>query len=440
MTLPLPRLWPENRVIRLVLLALAGLGVLSVVLSALWAQQARLRAADSLALRVAATVSLLADIPGPRHRDLFAAVADRETNVMMRPSLPRDGGWQPIDRLDDGVSRHLARTFGNAGFRDAVWIDPRHGPDHRFGVAVRFGNGHWIIFAHRLPGGLLARPPVWIWLAAALAMIAIAWSSIQLTRPLRRMAEAMERLPQDPERLAETGPRELRATIRSFNRMSDRVHRLVRDRTLTFAATCHDIRTLLTRLRLRAEFIEDGELLARTVADTVEMDAILESTLVFAREDAQDDPPVPVDLARLLRDVAGDDPEHVSYDGPVTCVLPAHPVMLRRMVANLVSNACRYGDVAEIALRRRTDTVEIVIDDRGPGIPTSCRDEVFTAYYRPEGSPGGGSGLGLAIVLSAVEHHAGTVRLENRTGGGLRVRVTLPATAGAAVGEPAALM
>ena len=160
---------------------------------------------------------------------------------------------------------------------------------------------------------------------------------------------------------------------------------------------------------------------------------MLDATLAFARDEAADERPAPVDLAALLRsltdDLADAGRRPVSYDGPERLALPGRPVALRRLFENLLDNALRYGGGARTALKRVDGCAEVLVDDRGPGIPESLRERVFDPFFRLEKSRSretGGTGLGLAVVRAIVQRHDGTIRLEHRPGGGLRVRVTLP--------------
>ncbi len=322
----------------------------------------------------------------------------------------------------------------------------RGGPP-RLLVAAGLKDGAWAEFAIRTPRE--PRPGMYFWLglAALLVALVLVWGAHRMTRPLRAFAEAADRLGLDAQApaLPEHGSRELRQATRAFNRMTARIRRLVDDRTLLLAAVSHDLRTMLTRLRLRAELIEDREQREKAAADLDEMNAMLDATLAFARDEAADERPGPVDLAALLRTLVedlSDAGRSTSYDGPRRLVVSGRPVALRRLFENLLDNAVRYGGEARAALQRRGEgRVEVLVDDRGPGIPEALRERVFDPFFRVEGSRSrdtGGTGLGLAVVRAIVRRHDGTVRLEDRPDGGLRVRVTLPldATASSGTAEP----
>ena len=215
-------------------------------------------------------------------------------------------------------------------------------------------------------------------MVALLVVLGLVWGAHRTTRPLRRFAEAADRLGLDAggPPLPERGSRELRNATRAFNRMTARIRRLVDDRTLMLAAVSHDLKTMLTRLRLRAEFIEDGEQKEKAAADLDEMQAMLEATLAFARDDAADERPVAVDLAAMLQSLAADLADAgraASYDGPDRLTLRGRPVALRRVFENLLDNALRYGGEAAVSLRQADGRAEVRIEDRGPGIPAALQ-------------------------------------------------------------------
>jgi signal transduction histidine kinase len=260
------------------------------------------------------------------------------------------------------------------------------------------------------------------------------WAAHHVARPLRRFAAAAERLGLDVygPPLPEHGSRELRQATRAMNRMQARIRRLVDDRTQMLAAISHDLRTALTRLRLRAEYIDDAEQQKKALADLDDMRAMLDATLAFARDDARAEPRSRVDLASLLQSLCDDhaDAGHVAhYGGPARAALDARPVALRRAFANLLDNAVRYGGEAEVTLSDRADGLAVEIADRGPGIAPELREKVFEPFFRIEASRSrdtGGSGLGLAVARSIVRGHGGEITLGDRAGGGLVVRVELP--------------
>jgi signal transduction histidine kinase len=255
-----------------------------------------------------------------------------------------------------------------------------------------------------------------------------------LARPIEHFTNAAERFGRDPKAapIAESGPAELRRAAHAFNGMQASVQRFIEDRTQMVAAISHDLRTPITRMRLRAEFVEDEEQRDRMLGDLDQMAEMIEATLAFARDDAASEPPTPLDLTSLLEsmaDEASDAGHDASYHGPAHRILQGRPVALRRAFGNLVDNAIKYGQSVEISLADTGDGCRVVIADRGPGIAPADRERVFQPFVRLEGSRNrdtGGTGLGLSIARSIVRGHGGEIHLDNRPEGGLSVTVDLP--------------
>ena len=446
------RMWPEGISGRLGLLLLAGVGVFALVAGLLFQDERRERRTESfartLSVRVVAMVEALEVVPPAERRRLSAALSDRRVRLRLLRGRPQGGEWQPPEQVDEDAALHAQRLRPRPVLMrlGAQSPDAGQGGRPRLLVAAGLKDGAWAEFAIRTPRE--PRPGMYFWLglAALLVALVLVWGAHRMTRPLRAFAEAADRLGLDAQApaLPEHGSRELRQATRAFNRMTARIRRLVDERTLLLAAVSHDLRTMLTRLRLRAEFIEDREQRERAAADLDEMNAMLDATLAFARDEAADERPGPVDLAALLRTLVEDLAEagrSTSYDGPRRLAVSGRPVALRRLFENLLDNASRYGGEARAALERLGGgRVAVLIDDRGPGIPEALRERVFDPFFRLEGSRSrdtGGSGLGLAVVRAIVQRHDGTIRLEDRPGGGLRVRVTLPfGTTVSETGEP----
>lgn len=252
-------------------------------------------------------------------------------------------------------------------------------------------------------------------------------------RPIVHLAAAAERLgiEGNVSMLEEAGAPEMRSAARAFNTMQLRLRRLIDDRTQMLAAISHDLKTPITRLRLRAEFVENPALQEKMLADLAEMEAIVASTLAFARSDARSEARESVDLADMLQSLAearADSGAAAAYEGPAHLTVKARPVALRRALGNLVDNAVKYGGGAHIGLGSDDRQVVVTIDDQGPGIPEDQLELVFRPYYRLEGSRSretGGVGLGLSIARAAIRSEGAEITLQNLPQGGLRARVTL---------------
>ncbi len=252
--------------------------------------------------------------------------------------------------------------------------------------------------------------------------------------PLAAFAAAAERLGTDIDApaLTEGGPAEVRRATRAFNEMQARLRRFVRDRTTMLAAISHDLRTPLTRLRLRAELLDDGEERRKLLKDLEEMQAMIGATLDFARAEAAREASVSFDLAALLQSLADDAADtgaDVGYDGPDHAPCRGRVIALKRAFGNLVDNAVAYGKTARLSLAPSPNGWAAIVDDDGPGIPTEDLTRVFEPFHRRETSrarSGEGVGLGLAIARSVILAHGGEIALSNRPEGGLRATVALP--------------
>jgi signal transduction histidine kinase len=214
--------------------------------------------------------------------------------------------------------------------------------------------------------------------------------------------------------------------------MQTRIKRFIQDRTQMLAAISHDLRTPITRMKLRAEFVDDDEQRTKMLKDLDEMEAMIASTLSFARDDAANEAVQTVDVGSLLSTLVDDQRQagcDAGYDGPVHLMVSARRMSLKRALTNLIDNAVKYGKRARVALRRGPADIEIDVDDDGSGIPAPEMERVFSPFYRLESSRSretGGTGLGLTITRNAIRSMGGDVQLINRVGGGLRARVTLP--------------
>jgi signal transduction histidine kinase len=269
----------------------------------------------------------------------------------------------------------------------------------------------------------------------AVGLIGSIWSVSLATKPLSRLSDAADRFGTDVHAapIEETGPREVRQAAAAFNRMQRRLRQFILDRTRMLAAISHDLRTPLTRMRLRTEMMDDGEQRAKMLNDLQEMEEMVGATLAFARDENADEPSRPLDLAALLEAVAADGRD---MEQPVALAPGPHitvqmrPRALKRAIVNIVDNAVRYGGAAELSLTRDRDEAVIRVADHGPGVPDAERENVLRPFYRCEASRSrdtGGIGLGLSIASDTINAHGGKMALSETPGGGLTVEVRLPA-------------
>ena len=313
----------------------------------------------------------------------------------------------------------------------------RHAMASRFIVQAQLKDGSWVWFERQIPRELFDWPmqtllTLLILLVGVitLSMVAVRW----IVRPLDRLREAADALGKDIHRppLPETGPVEVAETSRAFNTMQRRIGRFVEDRARMLAAVSHDLRTPLTRIRLRADLLDDEELGDKIRRDLDDMQSMVEATLDFMRGTASREETRSLDLMALLESLSDDAEEsgaRVRLSGQVQTPYQGRPVALKRCIGNLLDNALRYGGEADIEVRDSETVVTVTIADRGPGIPRESLNKVFEPFWRLEGSRGrdsGGTGLGLGIARNIARAHGGDLNLNNRPGGGLIATITLP--------------
>lgn len=286
-------------------------------------------------------------------------------------------------------------------------------------------------------------PPVSQLVFGTLLFIAISftiflvWAIYGLTRPLRRFAEAVDAFTPDGGKalLEENGPSELCSAARALNRMHERVTIMLDQRTRMLAAVSHDLRTPITRLRLRAEFIEPSDVRDAILRDLEQMNAMIHSALSFIRDGVEAQRTTLLDLGALLQTVSDEfvDLGHkVHFEMPAQIFIKGSVDELTRAVTNLVSNAVKFGTDIEIRLHRpEQNHVAIDVIDDGPGIADDRKADMFAPFVRgdDERKSDGlqGFGLGLPIAHAIVAAHQGSIELLDRAPHGLIARITLPA-------------
>lgn len=253
------------------------------------------------------------------------------------------------------------------------------------------------------------------------------------TRPLAVLARAAERFGQgDFQPLKEIGAMEVRYTAHAFNDMQARIQRYLNDREKLFASISHDLKTPITRLRLRAEMLDDEPTKEAIIRDLEDLDLLVKGAIQSVKETDIHENRVEIDIMRFLRDIrhsANLHKELVSIEGDLKTSFIGKPLAIRRCLGNLIDNALYYGHRAEITIEDNKDELCIRICDNGPGIPDTKMDDVFQPYTRlakdRAGRPGS-MGLGLSIARNIARAHGGEVTLNNRQGGGLEVCLRLP--------------
>jgi len=463
-------LWPSTLASQLIVLLLAA--IVAAQVFSIWIFQDERRIAlvaaarDSLLSRAVSLADLMEETPPALQDRILEASSSRFAVFWLgdTPLAQAPGTSRFEQRLQGYMADHLGhdqtvhlniladekrgpRRHETEDDETPSWRDvPRHERPRNLrkimnrpedlSVSIRMTDGRWLNVAtsYRPPAGAYIPLLVQLGLTALLMVLIVGFAVRRVTRPLKELSVAAEKFGrgEEQEPLTPSGPAEVRALTSAFNDMQDRLTRFVRDRTRMLAAISHDLRTPITSLRLRAEFIEDEENREKMIETLDEMAAMTEATLRFARDEAQAEMAENADLGAILEAIAVDQ-QDLGHDCSVETedriVLPCRPVALKRALRNLIENGIRYGDGVAVHAASSAGEAVIRIRDKGPGIPEARLKDVFEPFVRLEESRSeetGGIGLGLAITRSIIHAHGGRIELRNRPEGGLEADVRLP--------------
>lgn len=437
---------------------------------------------DQILGRVAAIVRVLNETPPAMHQNIL----DAASTVQLSFTLSDKNALQNLDddNRQNSFSRRLALILNQpkdrpiyTEFEDREWTwrghqefmknphkrrseekddddeddDDDHHDDHGDGhagpytppglnIALQLPNQQWLNARYKIiaPDRSWAYATFLVLGLMALAVCVVSYLMVRrITKPLAVLATASDALGrgEDGPDLNPTGPVEVRTTVHAFNQMRERLHRFVEDRTRMLAAISHDLRSPLTSMRLRTEMIDDPEIRSRILESLIEMQAMTEATLTFARDDANKEPTRPTDMGALVESIALD-LQDMGADVSFTPPAPSENLSyrcrlfaLKRAIRNVIENAIRYGERARIILSQDKNSLFITIEDDGPGIPSDKLEQVFDPFVRLESSRNldtGGIGLGLATARNIIHAHGGEITLTNGPEKGLSVQITLP--------------
>jgi signal transduction histidine kinase len=344
---------------------------------------------------------------------------------------PREGPG--FGGAEGGDSGGPGGAFGGPG--PARFLGRPGGFPGEIEIAVTLPDAAEVLFRADVPR---AGPPLSIQIFVELGGLTLALGVVlylmtrTITRPLTDLAHAADAVGRGTRQapLRESGARELREATHAFNVMQERLHRYLDSRTHVLAALSHDLRTPLTRLKLRVESLDDDSLRERFGADLDEMIAMVANGLNLFKG-LDDEPPQPTDVGVLLADLRREFAElggTVDVEGAARAPVVVKPQALKRCLTNLLSNAIKYGERATVVVEDGPDLVLRVLDE-GPGIPAESLEQVFEPFFRLESSRNsttGGVGLGLGIARDIAQAHGGSLVLRNRSPRGLEAVLTLP--------------
>jgi signal transduction histidine kinase len=360
-------------------------------------------------------------------RKAFGNDADK-VSVTIHPLLNEE---PQIKLFFEDFWRDIKRTFFP---KSSIIPRPPARPTYAY-ISIALQNGQWLNAAVMPRGAAPPASPLLIQLATMFVISAFGIIAVlgRLTRPLKELAKAASALGkgETSAKLNAKGPSEVAETIHAFNDMQERLTTFIHDRAKMLAALGHDLRTPITTLRLRTEFIEDEEIRTQILATLDEMHQMAEATLSFAREEAGQEEMRLVDGGALIFAICADLSDTgmaVECTDPERFTIRCRPVAMKRALRNIVENAVTYGEHASVWAVSKDGEATIVVDDNGPGIPDGDMEKVFKPFVRLEKSRSketGGVGLGLAIARSIIQSHGGDIELQNRPEGGLRVTVRL---------------
>jgi signal transduction histidine kinase len=383
--------------------------------------------------QLASAVQLLGAAEASERPRLLADIARAFPQLGIQ--MPGDG-TPPAAGEPEGPHLHgLHRRLGNS-YR--LFALPPDGETKKLGIVLPDGamvSAH-LLSDHRTRPSFMGGPWMMTLLFAVISVTLLGlWAARALTAPLSSFARAAENFSLDgaTASLPERGPEEVRSVAKALNRMRERIAGLIDDRTRMLAAISHDLRTPITRMRLRSEFIEDEAHRGRMLADLDQMRSMLESVLSFLRNDRKLEAMTLVDIAstlQLVTDQFADMGHKVAYDGPDHAMATVRPDDLHRSVTNLVENAVRFGAEATIRLRVSPDQATIEVEDDGPGISNARKKNVLEPFVRGDDArnmdDASGFGLGLSIADAIITAHGGTLSLHDRQPHGLVARLQLP--------------
>jgi signal transduction histidine kinase len=382
--------------------------------------------------QLAAAVQLLGTAPASERPRLFADLtrAFPQLDIENLASASADTADDPSNIDLRILRRRLGRNY-------QIFVLAPDGNADKIGIVLPDGA----MVSARLASELRQRP-FWTspWMTTLLfAVISLTllglWAARALTAPLSSFARAAEdfSLNGAAAPLPERGPEEIRSVAKALNRMRQRITALIDDRTKMLAAISHDLRTPITRMRLRSEFIEDDGHRSRMLHDLDQMRSMLESVLSFLRNDRKLESMTLADIAttlQLVTDQFTDMGHNVIYDGPEHAMATVRPDDLHRCITNLIENAVKFGAQTTIRLAMSPDIATIEVEDDGPGISDARKDVMIEPFVRGDDArnmdEASGFGLGLSIARTIVLAHGGEFSLNDGQPQGLIVRIRLP--------------
>ncbi|CAM3876212.1 MULTISPECIES: ATP-binding protein [Ectopseudomonas] len=472
-----PRRWlPRSLLGRMLLLTLLAILAAQTLSSAIWLSQLRatqleglVTTARSLAHSMSASVRYFRSLP-VNYRPLVldqlrsmggtrfvVSLNDRPLQMKLLPATPRK------QAVTEAVTEVLRQALGSAAdisvtfvspddlriFNGGLKLDelPRSWAHYALTLEpinppvlvtqIQLAPGEWLYIASLLPEPytsleepILPTQQLWfILLTTAFLLLFIGLLVHLQSRPLKRLARTARHLSlgAEVEPVAEGGGREVVEVARAFNAMRERISRYLTERSQLFSAISHDLRTPITRLRLRVELLDDESLQSKFGRDLDDLELLVKGALQCVKDTDIHENIEPVDLNYLLHGLT--EPYlgtgRVTLDGAARSLYPGKPLALRRCIGNLLDNALKYGERAHLHIEDDAEAFVLHVDDEGPGVPEQKLEQVFEPHFRLA-SQQQGYGMGLGIARNLAHSHGGELSLRNLRDGGLRVTLWLP--------------
>jgi len=454
---------------RLVLTLVCGLLIAQILGSLLLLKDRhriiRQASGHQLANRIVSIIGLLEQQPPQNRTTIARAISSPLFHVSLStkplPSDTKDALAFEFERLLIERLPHHAKlrvSLEPASNRDHRNNEPRHRPRkdrdgprttkrhtpppfiprlNRYSVQVQLHDGSWVLFQKRLPDTFESWPKKVLGYLFILLLSIILLSVFvvrQITRPLATLSDAADHLGRDINHppLMIKGSREVRKAAEAFNTMQKRLKRYIDDRSQLLAAVSHDLKTPITRMRLRTELLDSSDIESKFNQDLDEMEHMVKATLDYMRGTESREPLVDIDMNAFLEAIR-DDLSELNWD--VTLSYPplepfrGRPLALKRCLWNLIENAVQYAESASIEVSEDKATLTLSVSDKGPGIPVDELDSIFEPFTRGEKSRNrrsGGTGLGLSIARNIARGHGGDIELNNLAEGGLHAAIKLP--------------
>ncbi len=459
---------PQSLFGRVALILLTGLLLAQLLAAALQFRDRSQRLVNASGVfsaeRIAEIVRLLDDVGVTERKRLVSILNVPPLRVSLKQPVWKQSDSMTGNALKVRFQQSLQRQLGQRyAIRVAVSDQPLVGGEHNmrnlnqhnmnhmqavgmstpvaliFMAQVKLRDGIWVTFENSIAEEVLADSTsllvtlgIILGTVLLVSLLAVRW----VTRPLSMLADAAEKLGGNINQpaLQETGPSEMRHAAKAFNLMQNRLQRFIEDRMRLLTAISHDLKTPITRMRLRSEMLDDSVIRSAFIKNLDEMQAIAAETLDFLRAENLREPLQTLDVCVLfesLRDDAAEIGQVIKIGDCNGIYYHGRPLALKRCISNLISNAIKYAGDAQVTFNNSTEMLEIIVTDTGPGIPDEKLEQVFEPFYRLDSSRGrdtGGTGMGLSIARNIALSHGGELVLSNNPEGGLQASLRLPRT------------